>query len=200
MQYNTNRTQLIMPEYGRGVQKMVELAVAIPDRAERQRCANTIVTIMQRMQPQLAGQQDFLQKLWNHLARISRYQLDIDYPVDIVTEQETLAHPAPLKYPMKRILRRHYGHLIESSLRYAQTLPAGEERDVLIKTVANQMKQNLFVWNRDSMDENLVAQDISRYTDGQLDLDLDKFRFASVGVPSNQQLSGAGKNPRKKRR
>ena len=199
MQYNTQREQLVMPEYGRGIQYMVDLAVSLPSKEERQRCANTIVAIMGRIQPENNSAADSELRLWNHLAKISRYKLDIDYPVEIVPEQEAMEHPKPLHYPMQKIRRRHYGHLVESALRYAQTLPEGDERTALVGMVANQMKQNLFVWNRDSMDENLVMQDIKRYTDGQLQLQPD-FRFASVGIPSNAQLANNGSSKRKKKR
>lgn len=199
MQYNTQREQLVMPEYGRGIQNMVDLAVSLPDRQARQRCANTIVSIMARIQPENSNTADFEIRLWNHLAKMSRYKLDIDYPVEIVPEQEAMEHPQPLHYPMQKIRRRHYGHLIESALQYAQTLPDGEERTALIGMVANQMKQNLFMWNRDSMDENLVMQDIRRYTDGQLQLP-SGFTFASVGVPNNSQLANNGSSKRKKKR
>lgn len=199
MQYNTQREQLIMPEYGRGIQYMVDLAVSLPDKKARQQCANTIVAIMGRIQPDNTNAADAEIRLWNHLAKISRYKLDIDYPVEIVPEQEALEHPKPLHYPMQKIRRRHYGHLVESALQYAQTLPDGEERTALVGMVANQMKQNLFVWNRDSMDENLVMQDIKRYTDGQLQLQPD-FHFASVGIPSNSQLANNGSPKRKKKR
>ena len=199
MQYNTQREQLVMPEYGRGIQNMVDLAVSLPDRQARQRCANTIVSIMARIQPENSNTADFEIRLWNHLAKMSRYKLDIDYPVEIVPEQEAMEHPQPLHYPMQKIRRRHYGHLIESALQYAQTLPEGEERTALVGMVANQMKQNLFMWNRDSMDENLVMQDIRRYTDGQLQLPAG-FTFASVGIPSNSQLANNGSSKRKKKR
>lgn len=199
MQYNTQREQLVMPEYGRGIQYMVDLAVSLPSKEERQRCANTIVAIMGRIQPENNSAADSELRLWNHLAKISRYKLDIDYPVEIVPEQEAMEHPQPLHYPMQKIRRRHYGHLVESALKYAQTLPEGDERTALVGMVANQMKQNLFVWNRDSMDENLVMQDIKRYTDGQLQLQPD-FRFASVGIPSNSQLANNGSSKRKKKR
>ena len=199
MQYNTQREQLVMPEYGRGIQYMVDLAVSLPDKQERQRCANTIISIMSRVQPENADAADSLTRLWNHLARISRYKLDIDYPVEIVPELEAMEHPKPLPYPMKKIRRRHYGHLVESALQYAQTLPDSEERTALVGMVANQMKQNLFVWNRDSMDENLVMQDIKRYSDGQLQLQPD-FHFASVGIPSNAQLANNGSTKSKKKK
>ena len=197
MQYNTQRPILVMPEYGRGIQDMVEVAVGLPTKAERQRCAHAIVNIMAHIQPQQSGQADYEQKLWNHLARISRYRLDIDYPVEIVSEEEAYAHPKQLPYPMKNIRSRHYGYLVESSLEYARTLPEGEERDTLVALVANQMKQDLFVWNRDSMDDRLVAADISRYTHGEIHLDLKQHRFTPVGTPDQQQMQPL---PRRKRK
>ena len=178
MQYNTQKPLLVMPEYGRGIQEMVELAVGLPTKAERQRCAHAIVNIMARIQPQQSGQADYEQKLWNHLARISRY-------------------PKPLPYPMKNIRSRHYGYLVESSLQYAKTLPDGPEKDTLVAMVANQMKQDLFVWNRDSMDDRLVAADISRLTQGEVRLDLNQHRFSPVGAPEQQPQNGV---QRKKRR
>ena len=188
MQYNTQKPLLVMPEYGRGIQDMVEMAVGLPTKAERKRCAHAIVTIMARIQPQQSGQADYEQKLWNHLARISRYRLDIDYPVEIVSEEQAYAHPQPLHYPMKNIRSRHYGHLVESSLEYANTLPEGLEKDTLVALVANQMKQDLFVWNRDSMDDRLVAADISRYTHGEIRLNLQQHHFAPVGMPNQLQM------------
>ncbi len=197
MQYNTQKEQLVMPEYGRGVQDMVDVAVTLPTREQRQACAQAIVGVMARIQPEQENQTDYRQKLWNHLARISRYKLDIDYPVEIVPEEEVTAHPKPLHYPMRHIRRRHYGALVENALRYAQTLPESPERSLLVQMVANQMKQDLFVWNRDAMDEALVANDIEQYTDGEVQLDIDNFHFAPVGMPSAQQLSG-GKRRKKK--
>ena len=198
MQYNTQREQLVMPEYGRGVQMMVDMAVQIKDREERQRCANAIVKIMSGLLPSTTSKEDEQHRLWNHLARISHYQLDIDYPVDIVPQEEVQAHPAPLPYPMKDIKRRHYGYLIEQALNYAKTLPEGELREAFTKSIANQMKQDLFIWNRDSMDNSLVAQDIERYTDGKLNLNLDEFSFEPVGESPLQPSDGGKKRKRKK--
>ena len=198
MQYNTQREQLVMPEYGRGVQMMVDMAVQIEDREERQRCANTIVKIMSGLLPSTTSKEDEQHRLWNHLARISHYKLDIDYPVNIVPQEEVQAHPAPLPYPMKDIKRRHYGYLIEQALDYAKTLPEGELQEAFTECIANQMKQDLFIWNRDSMDNSLVAQDIERYTDGKLNLDLDNFSFDAVGESPLQPSDGGKKRKRKK--
>ena len=187
-----------MPEYGRGIQMMVDLAVQIEDRAERQRCAQTIIKIMSNLQPSTANKEDQEHRLWNHLARIACYKLDIDYPVNIIPQEEVQAHPAPLSYPMKDIKLRHYGYLVEQTLEYAKTVEDEQLRRALTESVANQMKQDLFVWNRDSMDNALVAQDIERYSGGKLNIDLNNFAFEPVGESPLQHADGGKKRKRKK--
>lgn len=187
-----------MPEYGRSVQDMVQLATALPEKRQREACAKQIVKVMSRLHPVQMAKEDIRHKLWNHLARISGYRLDIDYPVEIVAEEEVNVHPAPLSYPMKRIQRKHYGALIEKTLSLAAEMPEGPKRDELVRRAANQMKQNLFVWNRDSMDANVIAQDIARYTNGKIHLDVEKFRFAPVGMPMPQYVQGTKKKKKNK--
>lgn len=198
MQYNTQKDLLVMPEYGRGIQMMVNMAVQIEDREERQQCANTIVKIMSGLLPSTTSKEDEEHRLWNHLARISHYKLDIDYPVNIIPQEVVQAHPDPLPYPMKPIKRRHYGYLVEQALDFAKTLEDEEMRRFITESIANQMKQDLFIWNRDSMDNTLVAQDIERYTNGKLHLDLDEFTFEPVGESSLQHTESGKKRKRKK--
>jgi hypothetical protein len=198
MQYNTQREQLVMPEYGRSVQMMVDMAVQIPDRSERQRCANTIVKIMSSLLPSTASKEDDEHRLWNHLARISHYKLDIDYPVSIVPQEEVQAHPAPLPYPMKDIKRRHYGYLVQQALDFAKSLEDEDKRQYITERIANQMKQDLFIWNRDSMDNALVAQDIERYSGGELHLNQENFTFDAVGESPLQHGESGKKRKRKK--
>ena len=186
-----------MPEYGRGIQMMVDMAMQIEDRSERQRCASTIVKIMSNLLPSTASKSDNEHRLWNHLARISHYRLDIDYPVDILPQEEVQAHPEPLHYPMKPIRRRHYGYLVEQTLKYAETLEDEQQRQFITECVANQMKQDLFVWNRDSMDDALVLQDIERYSGGKLRLDTKRFAFDPVEESPLQRSEGR-KRKRKK--
>lgn len=180
MEYNTQRKKLPMPEYGRGIQNMVDYALTIEDRAERQRCANTIVSIMGNMFPHLRDVPDFNHKLWDHLAVMSNYQLDIDYPYEITPATTLHAKPKPLAYPMKRIHYRHYGYLLESLLRKLKDMDEGPERDALVRLVANQMKQSLYNWNKDAMDDEKIASDIAHYTDGKVKLDLNTFHFAAL--------------------
>ena len=177
---------------------MVDLAVKIENREERQRCAQTIVKIMSSILPSTTSKEDEEHRLWNHLARIAHYQLDIDYPVTIVPQEEVQAHPAPLHYPMKDIKRRHYGYLVEQTLDYAGTVEDEQLRRALTESVANQMKQDLFIWNRDSMDNALVAQDIERYSDGKLNLNLDDFSFEPVGESPLQHSEGGKKRKKRK--
>lgn len=198
MQYNTQRDQLTMPEYGRSIQKMVDMAVQMADRAERQQCANTIVKIMSGILPSTTNKADDEHRLWNHLARIAHYKLDIDYPVDIIPQEEAQAHPAPIPYPAKDIKRRHYGHLVEQALEYVMTLEDEEKRLFFTENIANQMKQNLYIWNKDSMDNALVAQDIERYSNGKLHLDLDNFTFEPVGESPLQRADNSKKRKRRK--
>ena len=198
MQYNTQREQLTMPEYGRCIQKMVDMAVQMADRAERQQCANTIVKIMSGILPATTNKADDEHRLWNHLARIAHYKLDIDYPVDIIPQEEAQAHPAPIPYPAKDIKRRHYGHLVEQALEYVMTLEDEEKRLFFTENIANQMKQNLYIWNKDSMDNALVAQDIERYSNGKLHLDLDNFTFEPVGESPLQRADNSKKRKRRK--
>lgn len=180
MKYNTQREKLKMPEYGRGVQDMIEQAVVMEDRAERQRCAEAIFNVMSNMQPQLREQPDYKHRIWDHIAYISDYRLDIDYPYEVTRLDDEATRPQPIPYPMKDICQRQYGYLIEESLRQLAEMPEGEERDQMLALTANQMKQSLFNWNRDAMDEQKIAADIERYTQGKVKLDLENFRFAPV--------------------
>jgi len=187
MKYNTQRETMKMPEYGRCVHDMIRYAVTLADRDERQRCAETVVGIMANMHPELRQQPDFLHRIWDHLAYISGYQLDIDYPFPVTKLGEEGERPEPLKYPMKKITHRQYGHLLEETLLRLAEMPDGEERDVLLSMTANQMKQSLFDWNRDAMDDEKVVHDIADYTKGKVQLDLEKFRFSPVQVTARSQ-------------
>lgn len=169
-----------MPEYGRGIQDMVEYALTIPNKEERQRCANTIVAIMGNMFPHLRDVPDFKHKLWDHLAVMSDFKLDIDYPYEVKTARETQVRPRPMDYPMKRIRYRHYGYLLETLLRKMREMPEGKERDVLTRMVANQMKRSLYNWNKDAMEDSKVVADIAEYTGGAVKLDVEHRPLASM--------------------
>ena len=197
MEYNTQRKRLPMPEYGRGIQNMVDYALTIEDKDERQRCSNTIVSIMGNMFPQFRDVADFKHKLWDHLALMSDYKLDIDYPYEIEKKDSWGKKPQPMVYPMQRIRYRHYGYLLETLLKKLKDMSEGEERDALLQIVADQMKRSLVNWNKDGMDDAKIAADIALYTDGKVMLDLDNFRFSSLQGKSQQAMAMASRQTRR---
>lgn len=178
LDYNTQREKLILPEYGREVQSIIDYAVALPTRAERQRCANAIIAIMERMMPQTQNTPDHKHKLWDHLALMSGFKLDIDYPYDISEAKKMMARPNPMPYPMKRIPVRHYGNMMFEIFDILKSMPAGAERDELARLAANQMKRDLFQWGHGSSDDEKVVSDIAAYTGGKIQLDLGKCTIA----------------------
>lgn len=180
LDYNTQRERLVLPEYGREIQKMVDHAVQLPTKAERQRCAETIVGIMERMFAQNRENPEYKQKLWDHLALMSNFQLDIDWTYDVSGARQIATKPEPLGYPMTKIPVRHYGNLIFEVFEKLKTMPAGPERDELARVTANQMKQSLLQWSHGSSDDEKVVSDMARFTDGKIQLDLDTFRFEKV--------------------
>ncbi len=196
MTYNTQREKLILPEYGRGIQEMVAICLGIEDRAQRQLCAETIVGIMATMNPEGRQQADYEHKLWDQLAILSNYQLDIDWPYEVVKQEEMTARPRPLKYPMQRIRFRHYGHLTEAFMKHLCDMEEGPEREELTGMMANYMKRSLYNWNRDAMDERKVDADLASYTDGIARVP-EGFRFASV---TNGHLPGSNASKKKRKR
>ena len=180
LDYNTQREKLVMPEYGREVQDMVDLCVNLKTKDERQACAETIVAIMERMFPQSKEGNDYQQKLWDHLAIMSDFKLDIDWPYDISAANRISSKPEPMPYPMERIPVRHYGHILFEVFQRLKTMPEGEERDELIRLTANQMKIDLMTWSHGSADDVKVADDLARFTDGKVQLDLNSFVFNKI--------------------
>ncbi len=191
LDYNTQREKLVLPEYGREIQSMVDYCVSLEDRDERQCCAETIVTIMGRMFPE-DNSEDHQQKLWDHLAIMSNFQLDIDYPFDVSQAAKIATKPEPLPYPMTKIPVRHYGSMMFEVFETLKNMEPGEERDELIRLTANQMKRNLVAWGHGTSDDEKVASDLARFTDGRVQLDLDTFKF--------DKIEGAGNNTNKKKK
>lgn len=190
MDYNTQREKLLMPEYGREVQAMVQHAISLPTKEERQRCAEKIVETMARMVPQNGDRTEHNQKLWDHLAFISQFKLDIDYPVDVSNAAKIVSRPEPIAYPAQDIPVRHYGKMIFETFEKLKTMPAGEERDALVRMIANQMKRDLITWGHGSNNEERVASDLARFTDGVIQLDLDTFAFdKTIGKEMPQQTT-----------
>ena len=197
LDYNTQREKLLMPEYGREIQKMIDYAVSLPDKAERLKCAQTIVRLMESKNPQLHESTDYEQTLCDHLYLMSHQQLDIDWPFDVSEAEKILSKPAPMELPQGNTHLRHYGHLLEEVFDKLKTMPEGEERDELVRLTANQMKRNLAAWGHGSMDDEKVADDLARFTDGKIQIDLNTFRFDNIPMSAGND-NGRRNGKRKK--
>ena len=158
--YNTSRGKLILPEYGRNIQKMVEHIMATEDRDDRNRLAQAVIIIMGNMNPHLRDINDFKHKLWDHLAIMSDFQLDIDYPYEIPRPEEFTEKPRRVSYNNQNIRYRHYGHIVESLIEEAVKLPPGDDKDTLTKLIANHMKKSYLSWNRDSVTDEIIFNDL----------------------------------------
>ena len=177
MEYNTQRKKMELPEYGRSVQNMVDHALTIEDRAERQRCANTIINIMGNMFPHLRDVPDFKHKLWDHLAIMSDFKLDIDYPFEIVKKEDLVIKPEKVAYSNGAIRYRHYGRILEELVKKASEVEDAEERKALVKLLAIQMKKSLNNWNKDGMEDQKIVDDLREYSKGAIDLKVEDLQL-----------------------
>ena len=182
LDYNTHREQLLMPEYGREIQKMVDYAVSLTDKSERQNCAQEIIRMMETKVPELHDNADFEQTLWDHLYLMSHKQLDIDWPFDVTAAEKLQEKPKAIPLPQEGMRLRHYGKLLEQLFEKLKTMPEGEERDALAFYTANQMKRNLMTWGHGSMSDEKVADDLARFTDGVIQLDLSTMKLEKVSA------------------
>lgn len=192
LDYNTQRKKLLLPEYGREIQNMVDYAVSLPDRNERLRCAKSIVKLMQSKLVGAQGNKDFEPTLWDHLYLMSDKQLDIDWPYDVSAAEKFLSKPEPLKLPQQHIKMRHYGNLIENLFEKLKTMPEGPERNALALDTANQMKRDLVLWGHGSIEDAKVVDDLAYYTDGAIRLNLDSTPLQRF-VPASELPPKKGK-------
>lgn len=174
VEYNSTLETLKLPEYGRLVQDMVEYALTLEDRSQRQHYAEAIVEVMAGLNPKMKDVPGFMHKLWDHLAYIADYKLDIDYPYDINERKLGTKAPQKLSYPKGPIRFRHYGRLIEKAIAQLNDIPEGVQRDEMVRLIANRMKRNLADWKGDGVQDAKVARDIAFYTEGNVQPDFSK--------------------------
>ncbi|MCM1319485.1 MAG: DUF4290 domain-containing protein [Muribaculaceae bacterium] len=187
MDYNTHRETLILPEYGRNVQNMVDFCLTIPDREERTLCAKAIIGVMRKLTPQQANTPEKEQKLWDHLNIMSHFKLDVDFPVTVLSQEEMSPEPKPIPYSTNRIRWRHYGKNIEAMIQVVADMEDGEDKDVLISLIAHHMKKLQFTHNKEGVDDAKILRDLATYSDGKIDLDPETYllhEFKEVKVPT----------------
>ena len=170
LEYNTERHRLIIPEYGRHIQKMINIAVATEDAEERNKQARAIIGVMGNLQPHLRDVPDFQHKLWDQLFIISNFKLEVDSPYEKPTPEELYAPPEPLAYPQNHPKYRFYGNNIKTMIDVAKTWDKGELRDALEFTIANHMKKCFLNWNKDTVEDAVIFDHLYELSDGQIDL------------------------------
>ena len=187
MEYNTQRKKMELPEYGRSVQNMVDHALTIEDREERQRCVNTIINIMGGMFPHLRDVPDFKHKLWDHLAIMADFKLDIDYPFEVVKKEDLVVKPEKMEYPNGALRYRHYGRFLEGMIKKAVEVEDEEEKKQLVKLLAVQMKKDLNNWNKEGIEDQKIVDDLREYSNGAIDLKVEDLRLGESRGNNNPQ-------------
>jgi hypothetical protein len=170
MNYNTDRNSIEMREYGRHVQKMVDYAINIEDRKERQKAAESIIQLMGILNPQLRSTADYKQKLWDHLFIISKFELDVDSPYPIPTEATARIKPSFLPYPQKRIKLKHYGRNVESLVKKAIGMTDEGKKEAFTEIIGNFMKLAYKNWSNEEVSNELIKEDMKSISGGELEI------------------------------
>lgn len=210
--YYIDNKDLILPEYGRNIQNMVEHCVTIEDRDERQQCAQSIIETMNMVSGRDKEREDYWQVLWDHLYIMSDFKLEVEFPYEVTTREE---HESKMKCALtngqaSKPTYRHYGKIVEWMIEEVLALPEGEERDVLARETALQMKRSYVQWNKDTVTNAKIFADLFELSKGKIYLDEMVCLLPEAKEllqPSPQLTSGSGnllvkkinKNKKKKR-
>lgn len=162
--------ELILPEYGRNIQNMVEIAMKIEDRNERNRCARSIINCMGNLFPYLRDNEAFQHKLWDHLALMSNFELDINYPFEITPAEEIHPTPEAIPLPNNQIRERHYGRFIDNFIGRISTDQNILSNQQLLLVIANFMKRCYSTYNQDVINDEIILDDLYRLSNGKIDL------------------------------
>jgi len=170
LQYNSAREHLIIPEYGRHVQKLVNHCIQLETKEERNKMANAIVDVMGNLQPHLRDVPDFKHKLWDQLFIMSDFNLDADSPYEQPSKEELTAKPDGLAYPKSASKYKFYGNNIQIMIDTALTWEEGELKEALVYTIANHMKKCFLNWNKDTVDDDVIFKHLTELSGGKINL------------------------------
>ena len=170
MDYNNKLKRLRMPEYGRIVQNMVDHAITIEDRVERNLAVDTIIQVMGNINPTLRDNRDYKHKLWDHMHLIADFKLDCDSPFEVPTIDHFLGKPDRVPYPFTRIKIRHYGKIVELMIEKALEIPDEEKRQDFTRQIANHMKLSYLTWNKDNVTDEIILESLRELSGGRLTL------------------------------
>jgi len=185
--YNTQRPQLPIPEYGRHVQRMVDHCMELEDREQRTRTAKSIIQVIGRLNPQLRNSDNFERTLWDHLYIMSSLKLDVDSPFPMPTPEELVSKPKSVPYPQSSIKFGHYGKLVQRMIDQCVAMEEGADRDLYTMVIANHMKKQFLVWNRDTVPDPVILKDLGEMSKGKLKLDAETQLAATSDLIRTQQ-------------
>lgn len=170
LEYNSKRSKLIIPEYGRHIQKLVNHCIALEDKEERNTMAKAIIDVMGNLQPHLRDVPDFKHKLWDQLHIMADFELDVDSPYETPSKEELQEAPDRLPYPKSASKYRFYGTNIQTMIDVALTWEEGDMKEALVFTIANHMKKCYLNWNKDTVDDNVIFNHLYELSDGRIDI------------------------------
>ncbi|MCK5823654.1 MAG: DUF4290 domain-containing protein [Bacteroidales bacterium] len=183
MDYNTSRSKLVLHEYGRNIQKMVEYALTIEDKTERNKIANAIITILGNKKTHLRDIPDFKHKLWDHLAIMSDFKLNFDSPFPLPEKTNFNLKPNQIPYKIDNIRYKHYGTNVSLFIKQAIETDDETKRNNLILIIANHMKYLYLKWNRDAVTDEIILNDLEKLSNGKLNID------KTLQLSSSRELS-----------
>lgn len=200
--YNTERVRLYIPEYGRNVQKMVEYLKTIEDREKRNEQARAVIKVMEIINPAVHLQDDYEHKLWDHLHIISGFDLDVDSPYPVPAPESLNEEPLPVPIQKKPIKAVHYGRNIENIIELIALTEDGEIKTAMIRSLAIYMRQQYLIWNKDTVADETIFQDIERLSDYRIKVP-EGLQLSRIDSSANYARPGAnnnrsGKNQRQK--
>lgn len=198
--YNSTRGNLILSEYGRNVQNMVAYICTLPTKEERNRYAQVVIDLMGFLNPHLRDVADFKHKLWDHLHIISDFKIDVDSPYPVPARGSIRKKPEILAYPQHRIRYKHYGKTVEKMIAKALELEDPNQKQQMTKSIANFMKMAYVTWNKDSVSDDKIIDDLKEFSNGALQVD-ENTNLAKVEVktPSSSPRQKSGTHQHKSR-
>jgi len=170
LEYNSERQHLIIPEYGRHLQKLIDQATVIEDREERNKAAKYIIQVMGSLNPHLRDVPDFQHKLWDQLFIMSNFRIDVESPYPIPSREVLQLKPDILNYPQNFPKYRFYGNNIKFMIDVANKWEEGELKSALIKVIANHMKKSYLSWNKDTVKDDVIFEHLFELSGGKIDL------------------------------
>jgi len=176
MEYNTTRSKLLMPEYGRNVQKMVEYLVTVDDREKRLKQAEVIIELMGTLNPHLKTIEDYKHKLWDHLYQMTDFNLDVDSPYPCPTPEMIFKKPEVLPYPQEKIQHRHLGKNIQALLAKALEETDEEKRHGLTQAIGYYMKLAYANWHKEPVHDDMIKNELAEITGGKLKYETGGYR------------------------